>query len=98
MRGAGMTSRIPWWSEPPAIVHGARLPVQTPSTPGPSPSLVQFRPMSVTAHFARRFRFLTLLRASLIAGALYDLAFALLMVFAPELPARSLALPLPPLP
>jgi len=54
--------------------------------------------MSVTAHFARRFRFLTLLRASLIAGALYDLAFALLMVFAPELPARWLGLPLPPLP
>jgi hypothetical protein len=54
--------------------------------------------MSVTAHFARRFRFLTLLRASLLVGALYDLAFAGLMVAAPGVPARLLHLPLPPLP
>jgi len=54
--------------------------------------------MSVTAHFARRFRFLTLLRASLVIGAVYDLSFAVLMLAAPELPARILHLPLPPLP
>lgn len=54
--------------------------------------------MSVKAHFARRFRFLLLLRGSLLLGALYDLAFAVLMIAAPELPARRLGLPLPPLP
>lgn len=54
--------------------------------------------MSATAHFARRFRFLALLRGSLVAGALYDLGFALLMVAAPGVPARWLGLPLPPLP
>jgi hypothetical protein len=54
--------------------------------------------MSATVHFARRFRFLTLLRGSLMLGALYDLAFAVLMVAAPELPARWLGLPLPVLP
>jgi hypothetical protein len=54
--------------------------------------------MSATAHFARRFRFLALLRGSLVLGALYDLSFAVLMVAAPELPARWLGLPLPPLP
>jgi hypothetical protein len=54
--------------------------------------------MSVTARFARRFRFLTLLRASLLLGAAYDLGFAVLMVAAPELPAQWLGLPLPPLP
>jgi hypothetical protein len=54
--------------------------------------------MSVKAHFARRFRFLLLLRGSLLLGALYDLSFAALMVAAPELPARWLGLPLPPLP
>lgn len=53
---------------------------------------------ATTARFARRFRSLALLRASLVAGALYDLAFAVLMVAAPELPARLLHLPLPPLP
>lgn len=51
--------------------------------------------MSASAH---RFRFLTLLRASLVAGALYDLGFAGLMVFAPEAPARIFGLPLPPMP
>jgi len=50
------------------------------------------------SRFARRFRLLTLLRASLILGALYDLFFAALMTLAPELPARWFALPLPPLP
>jgi hypothetical protein len=54
--------------------------------------------MALTSSFARRFRLLTLLRASLVAGAFYDLAFAALMVAAPELPARLFALPLPPLP
>jgi hypothetical protein len=51
--------------------------------------------MSAPARFARRFRFLVLLRASLAAGAFYDFAFAVLMVAAPGLPARLLALPLP---
>lgn len=54
--------------------------------------------MSVTAEFARRFRFLALLRGSLVVGAIYDLAFALLMVAAPGVTARQLDLPLPPLP
>lgn len=44
---------------------------------------------------SRRFLWLRLLRGSLVAGALYDLAFALLMVGAPGLPARWLSLPLP---
>lgn len=51
--------------------------------------------VSVTAHFARRFRFLELLRLSLVIGAFYDLAFALLMVAAPGVPAELLSLPLP---
>lgn len=54
--------------------------------------------MSVSAHFARRFRFLTLLRVSLVLGALWDVAFALLLGFAPEASARVFGLPLPPLP
>jgi hypothetical protein len=54
--------------------------------------------MSVVTHFARRFRFLTLLRASLVLGALWDIAFALLLAFAPEASARVFELPLPPLP
>jgi hypothetical protein len=51
--------------------------------------------MSVTARFARRFRFLSLLQASLVAGAVYDLVFSVLMVVAPGVPARVLGLPLP---
>ena len=47
------------------------------------------------ARFARRFRFLVLLEGSLAVGAVYDLAFAVLMVAAPGLPARLLGLPLP---
>jgi hypothetical protein len=54
--------------------------------------------MSTTAHFARRFRFLTLLRVSLVLGALWDAAFALLLAFAPEASAQAFDLPLPPLP
>lgn len=54
--------------------------------------------MSVVADFARRFRFLMLLRASLVLGALWDIAFALLLAFAPEASARAFDLPLPPLP
>ena len=54
--------------------------------------------MSVVTDFARRFRFLTLLRASLVLGALWDIAFALLLAFAPEASARAFDLPLPPLP
>lgn len=54
--------------------------------------------MSAIDHFARRFRFLSLLRGSLVLGALYDAVFAVLMVAAPGVPARMLGLPLPPLP
>jgi hypothetical protein len=52
----------------------------------------------MTSPFVRRFRLLSLLRGSLVAGALYDLAFAVLMVAGPRIPARILKLPLPPLP
>ncbi|MBW8876310.1 MAG: hypothetical protein JF614_15190 [Acidobacteria bacterium] len=52
----------------------------------------------MTSPFVRRFRLLSLLCGSLVAGALYDLAFAVLMVAAPQVPARILKLPLPPLP
>jgi hypothetical protein len=45
--------------------------------------------------FSRRFLWLRLLRGGLMAGALYDLGFAALMVAAPELPARFFSLPLP---
>jgi hypothetical protein len=51
-----------------------------------------------TSASARRSRLLALLRGSLAFGALYDAAFAVLMVAAPRLPARLLRLPLPPLP
>lgn len=43
----------------------------------------------------RHASLLRLLRASLLLGALYDYAFALLMVLAPEVPARLLHLPTP---
>ena len=42
-----------------------------------------------------RFFYLRLLRGSLVLGAFYDLAFAALMVLAPQVPARVLRLPLP---
>ncbi|HZF09656.1 MAG TPA: hypothetical protein VFE33_12770 [Thermoanaerobaculia bacterium] len=51
--------------------------------------------MSVTARFAHRFRFLALLQASLVVGAVYDLVFAVFMIVAPGLPTRILRLPLP---
>src|SRR4051794_23835658 len=54
--------------------------------------------MTTTSSFPRRFRLLTLLRGSLVAGAVYDLGFAALMVVAPQTPARIFDLPLPPLP
>ena len=54
--------------------------------------------MALTSSYVRRFRLLALLRASLVAGALYDLGFAVLMVAAPQVPARMFGLPLPPLP
>jgi hypothetical protein len=53
---------------------------------------------AVAAQFARRFRFLALLRLSLAIAAAYDAAFAVVMWVAPEVPARLLTLPLPPLP
>ncbi len=54
--------------------------------------------MALTSTYVRRFRLLGLLRASLVAGALYDVGFAILMVVAPQVPARMFGLPLPPLP
>jgi hypothetical protein len=45
--------------------------------------------------YAHRLRALGLLRATLVLGAVYDLAFALQMLFAPELPERLLHLPQP---
>jgi hypothetical protein len=54
--------------------------------------------MAGTSFYARRFRLLELLRASLVAGAVYDFGFAVLMVAAPQMPARVFDLPLPPLP
>jgi hypothetical protein len=54
--------------------------------------------MALTSSYARRFHLLTTLRASLVAGALYDFGFAVLMVAAPEVPMRLFGLPLPPLP
>ncbi|HWM93222.1 MAG TPA: hypothetical protein VN493_20830 [Thermoanaerobaculia bacterium] len=54
--------------------------------------------MSAVTDFARRFRFLALLRGSLVLGALWDIVFALLLAFAPEASARAFDLPLPPLP
>ncbi|HEX9943813.1 MAG TPA: hypothetical protein VGG03_17510 [Thermoanaerobaculia bacterium] len=54
--------------------------------------------MAVTSPYVRRFRLLALLRASLVAGAVYDFGFAVLMVSAPQVPARAFDLPLPPLP
>lgn len=51
--------------------------------------------MTLGAHFAHRFRLLKLLRASLVAGALYDFALAASLAAVPELPARLLGLPLP---
>ncbi|HEV7667011.1 MAG TPA: hypothetical protein VGS22_00680 [Thermoanaerobaculia bacterium] len=46
-------------------------------------------------NYPRRFFFIRLLGASLVLGALYDAAFAVVMVVAPELPRRILRLPLP---
>ena len=51
--------------------------------------------MLETMNYPRRFWFIRLLGASLILGALYDAAFAGVMVLAPELPQRLLGLPLP---
>jgi hypothetical protein len=48
------------------------------------------------ARLAHTYRFLTLLRASLLLGALYDTVFAALMVLRPDALATSFALPLPP--
>lgn len=46
-------------------------------------------------NYPRRFFFIRLLGTSLVLGAIYDAAFAGIMVFAPELPQRILDLPLP---
>ena len=67
----------------------------------PAPGTVPARippAMALTSPYARRFRLLSTLRASLIAGAVYDLGFAVLMVTAPQVTARMFDLPLPGLP
>lgn len=51
--------------------------------------------MKTQTALARRFRLVGLLRASLVAGALYDFVFAGLMVFAPQVAERAFSLPLP---
>ncbi len=51
--------------------------------------------MLETMNYPRRFFFIRLLGLSLIVGAIYDAAFAVVMVVAPDLPRRMLGLPLP---
>ncbi len=51
--------------------------------------------MPRTGPHPRHATFLRLLRISLIAGALYDLIFAVVMVLAPRLPEHLLGLPQP---
>jgi hypothetical protein len=51
--------------------------------------------MEAGLRLSRRFLWLRLLRVSLVAGALYDLSFALLMLAAPEVASRAFGLPLP---
>jgi hypothetical protein len=53
------------------------------------------KPAALAPPPAHRFLCLRLLRISLVAGALYDLGFAALMVLNPQLPARLFDLPLP---
>jgi len=60
-----------------------------------SEPLASDRPPAERRFFLHRFRLLRLLRASLVAGALYDLGFAVTLVAAPGLLARTLSLPLP---
>lgn len=50
---------------------------------------------AVITRFARRFRFLRLLRLSLVLGALYELALAAVLLAAPALMETSLGLPVP---
>lgn len=51
--------------------------------------------MARTGFHPRHGRLLRALRISLIAGALYDVAFAVVLVVAPTLPERILSLPQP---
>ncbi len=51
--------------------------------------------MSSKTTSRHRFRFQRWLSWSLVAGALYDLIFAVIMVAAPQIPARVLNLPMP---
>lgn len=60
-----------------------------------SEPLASDRPPVERRFFLHRFRLLRLLRASLVAGALYDLGFAVTLVVAPAPLARTLSLPLP---
>ena len=55
-------------------------------------------PPTRPGHAGRLDHLQALLRLTLLVGALYDTAFACLMLAAPNLPARLLHLPLPPLP
>lgn len=48
--------------------------------------------MKITRRFARRFRLLALLRASLAAGGLYNLGLAAALAADPGLPERTLGL------
>jgi hypothetical protein len=50
---------------------------------------------ALLAHYSRRFLYLKILRCTLVAGALYDLAFAALLLWVPGVPASVLDLPLP---
>jgi hypothetical protein len=60
-----------------------------------APLAVTSLPVSELTRVALRFRFLALLRASLVAGALYDFGVAVLMVAAPQVLSRAFAVPLP---
>jgi hypothetical protein len=51
--------------------------------------------MTIPASLVRRALLRRALRAGLLLGALYDLGFAALMLAAPQIPMRMLALPLP---
>lgn len=51
--------------------------------------------MKITRRFARRFRLLALLRASLAAGCLYNLGLAAALVADPGLPGHTLGLAAP---
>lgn len=71
------------------VIHQLR---ETEGSPHPATRYAHRVPRPSIPRHARPLR---LLKASLIAGAVYDLVFALLMVVAPDLPERLLELPQP---